>query len=45
MPVKTEYIWTIVKEKAVDYFNGEKTIEQVTEIIENRVSMYLAENT
>lgn len=44
LPVKTEYVWTIIKEETVSYFSGEKTKEQVTEIIENRISMYMAEN-
>ncbi|MBQ9140875.1 MAG: hypothetical protein IJX63_03675 [Lachnospiraceae bacterium] len=44
LPVRTEYVWTIMKEETVDYFNEEKTKEQVTEIIENRISMYMAEN-
>jgi len=44
LPVKTEYVWAIIKEEAADFFSGEKTIEQVTEIIEKRISMYMAEN-
>lgn len=42
--IRTEYVWSIIREETEHYFNGEKSIEQVTEIIENRVSMYMAEN-
>lgn len=45
LPVqKNEEILNIILEEVEDYFSGDKTIEQVTEIIENRVTMYLAEN-
>ena len=42
--IRTEYVWSIIHEETEHYFNGENSIEQVTEIIENRVSMYMAEN-
>lgn len=43
-PVDAEYVWNIISEEAAFYFSGEKSMEQVTEIIENRVGMYMAEN-
>lgn len=43
-PIRTEYVWSIISEEVGHYFSGEKTAEQVTEIIENRVNMYMAEN-
>ena len=43
-PIRTEYVWSIISEEVENYFSGEKTIEQVTEVIENRISMYMAEN-
>lgn len=45
LPVqKNEEVLDIILEEAESYFSGEKTIEQVTEIIENRVNMFMAEN-
>jgi ABC-type glycerol-3-phosphate transport system substrate-binding protein len=43
---KTRYdgtILNIIKEEAVYYFAGQKTAEEVAAIIQNRVSLYLAE--
>ena len=36
-------IWMIVSESAGDYFNGRTTIENAVRVIQNRVSIYLAE--
>ena len=43
LPYKTEPILEIIQEESQDYFNGSKSIEQVSSIIENRVKMYLNE--
>lgn len=43
-PINAEYVWSIISEEVAFYFSGEKSIEQVTEIIENRVGLYMAEN-
>lgn len=37
-------IWNIVSEEAEAYFNGQKTLEQVVQIIQNRVEIYIQEN-
>ena len=34
----------IIEEEAESYFQGQKTAEQVAEIIQNRVQLYLHEN-
>lgn len=34
----------IIEEEAESYFQGRKTAEQVAEIIQNRVQLYLHEN-
>lgn len=39
-----ENIWNIIEEEASYYFNNEKTAQEVTAIIQNRVELYLAEN-
>ncbi len=43
LPYKTEPILEIIQEESQDYFNGNKSIEQVADIIENRVQLYLDE--
>lgn len=43
LPYKTEPILAIIREEAKEYFNGNKSKEQVAEIIENRVQLYLDE--
>lgn len=43
VPIRTEAVLDIVYEEAQDYFNDIKTIEQVAEVIENRVRLYLEE--
>lgn len=43
LPYKTEPILAIIWEEAKEYFNGNKSKEQVAEIIENRVQLYLDE--
>lgn len=42
-PLHTEYVLDIILEESESYFSGTKTIEQVSEIIENRVGLYLDE--
>ena len=37
-------ILKIIEEETSDYFSGQKDIEQVTELIQNRVQLYLEEN-
>ncbi|MDR0948497.1 MAG: extracellular solute-binding protein [Lachnospiraceae bacterium] len=41
---ETDDIMTIVLEEAEAYFNGSKTLEQVTDIIQNRAKNYVSEN-
>lgn len=43
LPYKTEPILEIVQEESQEYFNGNKSIGQVADIIENRVQLYLDE--
>ncbi len=38
------YVYDIVREEAGAYFSGQKSAEEVAEIIQNRASNYLAEN-
>ena len=42
-PWRTEDILEIIQEEAELYFTGDKTIEEISSIIENRVRLYLAE--
>lgn len=42
-PYRTEHILEIIKEEAELYFTGDKSIEEISGIIENRVRLYLAE--
>lgn len=42
-PANTQYILRIVQEEAAYYFAGDKSIEEVSETIENRVRLYLME--
>ena len=37
-------IWDIVSEEAEAYFDGDKTLDQVVQIIQNRVKTYIQEN-
>ena len=37
------HIWDIVQEEAEAYFNGTKKAEEVAEVIDNRVQLYLDE--
>jgi ABC-type glycerol-3-phosphate transport system substrate-binding protein len=41
---ETDDIMTIILEEADLYFNGSKTLEQVTDIIQNRAQIYVSEN-
>ncbi len=43
VPRRTEEILAIIREEAALYFTGDKTIEEVSDVIENRVRLYLAE--
>ena len=42
-PTHTEYILDIVQEEAEFYFMGDKSIEEISDTIENRVRLYLME--
>lgn len=42
-PYRTEHILEIIKEEAELYFTGDKSIEEISGIIDNRVRLYLAE--
>ena len=43
LPVKTTPILEIIREEAQDYFDGIKSIEEITAVIDNRVQLYLDE--
>ena len=43
VPYRTESILEIIKEEAELYFTGDKSIEEISGTIENRVRLYLAE--
>ncbi|MDE6128247.1 MAG: extracellular solute-binding protein [Lachnospiraceae bacterium] len=40
---RTEQILAIIEEEAELYFTGDKTVEEISAVIENRVKLYLAE--
>ncbi|MDE5801618.1 MAG: extracellular solute-binding protein [Lachnospiraceae bacterium] len=40
---RTEQVLAIIEEEAEFYFTGDKTIEEISAVIENRVKLYLAE--
>ncbi len=42
-PYRTAQVIAIIKEEAALYFTGDKTVEEVSDVIENRVRLYLAE--
>ena len=42
-PGRTEAVLAIIQEEAELYFTGDKSIEEISDIIENRVRLYLAE--
>ena len=43
LPIRTASILTIVLEEAENYFNGSKSAEEVSKVINNRVQLYLNE--
>ena len=43
VPHRTEQVLAIIEEEAELYFTGDKSIEEISDIIENRVKLYLAE--
>lgn len=44
LPIRTVPILDVICEEAAYYFNGTKSIEEVSAIIQNRVQLYLNEN-
>ena len=36
-------LWKIINDEILAYFNGEKTVEETVEMIQNRVSIMLSE--
>lgn len=42
-PLRTAPVLDIIREEAADYFNGSKNAEAVSELITNRVQLYLDE--
>ncbi|MBD5512771.1 MAG: extracellular solute-binding protein [Lachnospiraceae bacterium] len=40
---RTEQVLAIIEEEAELYFTGDKTVEEISAVIENRVKLYLAE--
>lgn len=45
LPVRTKPVLEVIREEAEDYFNGMKSLEEVISIMENRVQLYLNENS
>ncbi len=45
LPIRIQPIIDIIKEEAQDYFEGIKDIDQVRDVIENQVQLYLNENS
>lgn len=43
LPIRTAPILTIIQEEAKDYFNGSKSAEEISRVINNRVQLYLDE--
>lgn len=43
LPMRTESIRKIILEEAEDYFNGYKSAEEVSKVVNNRVQLYLDE--
>lgn len=43
LPIQTAPILKIIQEEAEDYFNGSKSAEEVSRVINNRVQLYLNE--
>ena len=43
LPIRTAPILTIILDEAEDYFNGSKSAEEVSKVINNRVQLYLDE--
>lgn len=43
LPIRTEPVLAIVLQEAEDYFNGGKSAEEVSKVINNRVRLYLEE--
>ena len=44
LPDRSDDLFNMVYEEAESYFNSDKTVDEVTEIIQNRVQLYLEEN-
>lgn len=44
LPLKTEEIMSIINEEADMFFSGDKTLNAVCDLIQNRVQLYLDEN-
>ncbi len=42
--ISDKEVWEIVSEEAEPYFNGEKGVEEVMEVIQGRVALYVSEN-
>ena len=40
-----EHLLKIVNEEAASYFNGQKSVEDVTKIIQSRMGIYISENS
>lgn len=43
-PVRTAFVLEIILNEAEDYFKGDKSVEEVIKVINNRVQLYLDEN-
>ena len=44
LPLKTEEIMSIINEEAYLFFTGDKPLEMVIDLIQNRVQLYLDEH-
>ena len=44
LPIRIDPLLDIICEEAAAYFNGDKSIPEITELIQNRVQLYLNEH-
>ena len=44
LPIRTKFILEVILDEAQDYFDGYKSTDEVIQVINNRVQLYLDEN-
>jgi ABC-type glycerol-3-phosphate transport system substrate-binding protein len=45
MTIISDALWSIISESAIDYWNGQISLEDAVRIVQNRASRYVAEQT